>query len=529
MKFIKYLLVLVFILGGLPVSQSGDLRAESSSEQTKKKRRKKKKKSSSKKSSSSKKESSSKSKKKKRRKKKKKPEEEAKSEKTESSKVDNGSSNPTAKKDRFNTAAYADELFNLTGELQASNKELARATRYFYDNEPEKQTVAIESKPFFTTEDFEKESRMNPDNLYVQRQLGMHYQANGDHSSAKEIYLREVSKNPYNPDAHFFLGSLYADLGEYQKAKYAFEEALYLDPNHEATIDAMSMFVTTEEQKQLSRDVLGYSSKKAPDGPAQQINTIREIMASGDFTEALNRAQEASEKYPTQSGFIHLIGENHLKLGRTEEAKRSFQRAIKLNPKDLQPHVALADLYFEQGRYVYAALSYSDAVYLDSDNADYRYMQGLSYFNAYEWGRTAASWEDLLHYRPNDPIVKTLLPQTYYVLAVEYNRIGNPTMGRQAFKNALSVNNNTTVWLPGAMGVLGKFYRGKNMYNESLVAFQEALELIPNDAGAYMGMGITYWEMGEKQLARASWERSLEIKPENNESKGWLILSSQGS
>ena len=43
MKFIKYLLLLVFILGGLPVSQTGDLRAESASEQTKKKRKKKKK------------------------------------------------------------------------------------------------------------------------------------------------------------------------------------------------------------------------------------------------------------------------------------------------------------------------------------------------------------------------------------------------------------------------------------------------------------------------------------------------------
>ena len=50
-----------------------------------------------------------------------------------------------------------------------------------------------------------------------------------------------------------------------------------------------------------------------------------------------------------------------------------------------------------------------------------------------------------------------------------------------------------------------------------------------NNADAYRGMGITYWEMDEKQLARASWERSLEIKPDNNESKGWLILSSQGS
>jgi len=79
------------------------------------------------------------------------------------------------------------------------------------------------------------------------------------------------------------------------------------------------------------------------------------------------------------------------------------------------------------------------------------------------------------------------------------------------------------------MGVLGKFYREKNMYNESLVAFQEVLELSPDDPDAYMGMGVTYWKMKEKQLARASWEKSLEIKPENNESQGWLILSSQGS
>ena len=156
-------------------------------------------------------------------------------------------------------------------------------------------------------------------------------------------------------------------------------------------------------------------------------------------------------------------------------------------------------------------------------------MQGLSYFNAQEWGRTASSWEDLLHYRPNDPIVKSLLPQAYYIMAVEFNRVGNPSMGRQAFKNALSVNNNHSSWLPGAMAVLGKYYRQKNMYNESLVAFQEVLELTPNNADAYRGMGITYWEMDEKQLARASWERSLEIKPDNNESKGWLILSSQGS
>ena len=118
---------------------------------------------------------------------------------------------------------------------------------------------------------------------------------------------------------------------------------------------------------------------------------IREAMAGNNYIEALNLSEEASQKYPEQNSFVQLVGENQLKLGRVEEAKRSFQRAIKLDPKEVKPHVSLADLYFEQGKFVYAALSYSDAVYLDPDNSDHRYMQGLSYFNAQEWGRTASS------------------------------------------------------------------------------------------------------------------------------------------
>ena len=515
-------------MGNLPISEEGFVRAESAEQQKKKKKKKKKKSSTGKK---TKKKSSGKKKKSKKKKSsgKKKKSKKKKSKESSSTAEPIESASTINKNSRINSAAYADELFNLTGELQASNRELARATRYYYKEDPQKRLVSLDSKPFFSREDFEKESRLNPDNLYVQRQLGMHYEANGDYAAAKEVYLHEVRKNPGNPDAHFFLGSLYATLGEYQKSKNALEEALYLDPNHGATIEAMSMFVQTDQQKKLSRDILTLSSQRAPDGPAQRITIIREKMASGDYTEALNLSEEASEKFPTHTGFVQLIGENHLRLGRVEEAKKTFQRAVKLNSKDVQPHLSLADLYFEQGKYVYAALSFSDAVYLEPDNPDYRYMQGLSYFNAQEWGRTAAAWEDLLHYRPNDAVVRTLLPQAYYVLAVEYNRIGNPTMGRQAFKNALSVNNNTTSWLSGAMGVLGKFYREKTMYNESLVAYQEVLELSPNNADAYMGMGITYWKMNEKQLARASWEKSIEIKPDNNESRGWLILSSQGS
>ena len=44
-------------------------------------------------------------------------------------------------------------------------------------------------------------------------------------------------------------------------------------------------------------------------------------MSAGNHTEALNKAEEAAEKYPEHTGFIQLVGENQLKLGRTEDAK----------------------------------------------------------------------------------------------------------------------------------------------------------------------------------------------------------------
>ncbi|GIT40927.1 MAG: hypothetical protein Ct9H300mP9_7770 [Candidatus Neomarinimicrobiota bacterium] len=82
---------------------------------------------------------------------------------------------------------------------------------------------------------------------------------------------------------------------------------------------------------------------------------------------------------------------------------------------------------------------------------------------------------------------------------------------------------------PWSMAALGKYYREKRMYRQPVAAYQEVIELNPMAADAYMGMGITYWNMDEKQMARSSWETSMAIQPDNNESRGWLILFQQGS
>ena len=144
-------------------------------------------------------------------------------------------------------------------------------------------------------------------------------------------------------------------------------------------------------------------------------------------------------------------------------------------------------------------------------------------------GKSASSWEDLLRYDPNNSNVTLLLPQVYYILAVEYNRSGESGLGQTAFRNALSINKNSNLWLPGAMKTLGDFYRESRLFKESLAAYQEAIELKPMDSNIYLGLGITYWKMKESALAKAAWSRSMEVDPDNNDAKGWLLLAGKSS
>ena len=429
-----------------------------------------------------------------------------------------------AKKPTLSAIKLAGELYDLNNDLSDSRRRMGRAMKYLKPRQ-EKHLSKLASRPVYTTADFEQAADSAPHDLRMQRQLGLHYEVNGNWSKAKDVYLRQVARHYDNPDAHFFLGSLYQKLGDFQKAQQSYEEALDLDVNHKATLDAMAVHQKDSPAVEMSRQVLVRTAAKAPEGPAQQFAIIHEKINDGLFNDAIGMAEKAAEKYPDINGFIFLKAIAYNDLGEIDLAKATFQQSIKMDPKHKESHLGLGNLYYSMGKYVYAALSFGDVVYLDPQDLDARYMHGLSYFNAQEWGLAASVWEDLLHYQSQHPIVRNLLPQAYYILAVEYNRLGEPSAGRKSFEKALSVNSNSYAWLPGAFRTLGKYYQEKGMHKESLVSYQEALELRPNDSSAYTGMGVTYWKMNEHQLAKAAWNRSLQINPDANDAKGWLILS----
>ena len=429
---------------------------------------------------------------------------------------------------RPNAMKLAGEIFDITESLNSSRRQSEYMARNSYEHTYRKD---IRSKSRFENDirTLEKQLLVEPGNILLKRKLGLLYERKQDWDKAKEIYLDLIQQESYNPDNHFFLGLLYASLGDLDKARYLFEEALNLKPDHQPTLEAMYSFLDAGDTKKMGKEFLKKSIRQNQSGPIQKMAIIREKLENELYDEAIGLAEAGLEQHPNHSGFLYLKGIGLEQNGEIEQARYSYQGAIQFDPKNQDIHLALANLYYNRGQFLYAALSFKDAVTLNPGDINGRYMQGLSFFNAGEWSRAASAWESLLHYQKDHRLVKNLLPEAYYILAIEYNRTSEYSRSRSAFDNAMRTNPNTGIWLPEALRILGKHYREQAMYRESFTAYQEVIELRPKDSGAYLGLGITYWAIGENMMARGAWEKSLELNPENNEAKGWLIVAQQGS
>ena len=419
----------------------------------------------------------------------------------------------------------SDSIYNLSNELNASTRMMRNARMAL--KPVDTRTPAEVNRQRLET--IQTEAVEKPADRRAQRNLALQYESEGKYADAKDIYLRLIAAEPEEADHHYFLGSLYTRIGQTNNARFALREALQLDPDHGPTIEALSRYGGNASTKQMAGDIIQEVTQQQPDGQARILKDVQTYLEQGDYEKVLALAAEQSSRFSQSASLVFMKGQALEATGDTEAAKKAYTRSMAMDESDPRGGIALGDLYFGQGNYLYAAIRYESVLPRDPRNIALRNKLGLSYYRAFEWGKAASAWEELLGYAPSHTEVRMLLPEVYYVMSLEYERTGFTDLSRRAFANALSVNANSSAWLTNALKTAGEFFRENGMYRLSLRAYQDAMEIVPSDVDAYNGIGATYWYMGEKQMAVAAWEKSLAIRSDDNAAKGWLLLASRSS
>ena len=66
-------------------------------------------------------------------------------------------------------------------------------------------------------------------------------------------------------------------------------------------------------------------------------------------------------------------------LGNDNEAIASLKKTLKVNPKHMNAHMKLGNIYLESNKYQDAADAYENALKIKSKNAEARYNLGIAY------------------------------------------------------------------------------------------------------------------------------------------------------
>lgn len=248
---------------------------------------------------------------------------------------------------------------------------------------------------------------------------------------------------------------------------------------------------------------------------AEALRIVTQLMGK-DFGQALASAERLEKRFPDLAIAHHLKGIAYLGKRDFNGAKRSFERALAMQPTNVATARSLARLDILQGKPDFAQTRYEGV--LKHDPGNYEAMMELATLakkrgrdaNYVDWlARAAAA-------APRETPPRLLLAQHF--LAVK-----EPLKAVPWARQALDLNSKNLE----AMELIGDIQLANGENDNALYSYQQWTIVAPYSALAHYKLGKAQANAGHSVSARESLERALRLKPDYADAAIALVLLAQ--
>ena len=189
---------------------------------------------------------------------------------------------------------------------------------------------------------------------------------NLDWRDNETIYRQTARYSPGSPRAHYNLGNIYLEKGQFHRAIWEYRESLRIKPG-----DA-------RVHRNLGKALLGLGRRQE---------------AIGEFETAVSLEPSNPESYAS-------LGAAYGMAGLHGEAIRELQRVIELRPDSVDAHNNLASVYTNTGRFKEALTEYEKALAIDPAMIEANFNLGIVYYNLFRPDDALAQFEKVLRLNP---------------------------------------------------------------------------------------------------------------------------------
>ena len=218
--------------------------------------------------------------------------------------------------------------------------------------------------------------------------VGTMYVANKDSAKAVPQLTRAVAMDStLAKDANFQLGFLYFARKDFADAVPYFEAALRIDPNFLSALMNLGLAKYALKQPNEGNDLLRRALVVSPkeNRPriwiAQTLTAMDSLPEAQEMYQAAIVADSANAEAWRGAGVVLLLQKNW------PDAITPLERAVQLDPDNIQGHIWLAQAYSNSGQIDRAKAEFNKVIDIDPNNA--QAAQGLAYIRKYEEQKAA--------------------------------------------------------------------------------------------------------------------------------------------
>lgn len=353
--------------------------------------------------------------------------------------------------------------------------------------------------------------------------LGAVYSARRQFELAEKALHHAVRLAPQGAanDVLAQLGWIFANRGEYARARTAFEEALRRDPRHFGSHYYWGMASLLQGDLAAAHEHLTKALEFQPRHPdaLYQLGLClaeqqRYEEACAAFGEVVKLSPESRHAYFHLSRMLRAIGQDedaelaarkYDELNSVQQAIRQAVGRVEENPDDAVAYLGLGTLYAQVGRHAEALQALQDAVRLQPDNAVTHLAIGKVLMERRQLDLARRALQRALELDP--------------ALAAAWEEMGKAHILENAreealdcYRKAVSLDGSNLVAVNNLAWLLA------DMNRELDTALELATQLVeeqPASAVAHDTMAWVRYHRGEFDLARQSIDRAVELAPDN--------------
>lgn len=307
------------------------------------------------------------------------------------------------------------------------------------------------------------------------------YSRTKEYAKAKALLERAAAIDPKNTAILTDLGANLLASGDTERALVSLESAASLDTGGAGAHEADTLLIQAllrDKQFDRALQAIANLDKKQPNNPATYNLRGIAYLGKADYAHARKSFERALEIQPTFFRAAASLAQLDLKDGQTAKARERFESVLKADPKHLQAMLALADLSLR-----------------DKDEKAY------------------VSWLDKAM-QAHPQALQPRVAMTRYLLVK-----GEKARALTSARDAVNANPDSLE----ALNLLGTTQLAADDKAGAIITFTQLTNKAGQSPDAYLRLGVAQMENKNLADARASLQKALQLDPSHLQSQDALL------